>query len=835
MKQALFSTIASLLLACLSFAQNSFEKLYGAPDTQEGLSEIARLPAGGFVLGGFTGTVADKGNDFWLIKTDEAGTALWEKNYGRNWNEELDALTTTSDGGFLLAGNSQDIPTGRRDGYLVKTDELGNEQWSKVFEHSFDATIKDVIETADNGYLVALETDEQQPQVLLHRLDTDGEITWTLDFDFSSSWEEALNLILLDDGSFLYGGNHNSSATVAKISADGTWLWEHQIDDNLNGLGGQIDAAHLIKTQLNTGFLIVGRSWSAGLNVLTKITDNADVIWQQNMQFPDFAINSLNENANGEIFALFNQNIEKFTPDGTFILTNALTGPDYAFLGILQDMVIGPSGKLALTGASVNEDFGGDGFLLSLSADFEDEFLQFYGDMNPDSNEWGWSVQETSDGGFMMTGYKPFPGKKNDFYVVKTDDKGMVEWEANYGGPGDEFCYYNLKTADGGYVLFGRQAQDNDLGLPSLFMLKKIDEAGNLLWETSHERPLITHSLQAVELNDGNMMFLHRGSGAPTSIFSPMITKTNALGDTLWTKRYEVNTNFRRANLASDGNVLTIGWGNGAFHGWAMKIDTDGGIIWETFLDNPDPGPGRGLSYGIEETSGGDFLVSGSYDPWPLDPDSLFLAKLDPSGQVVWEKFWDVGDVELLFRPNLIKTNDGNFIISPSLRFSQPQGDDYYSSDKITLLKVDEEGEVIWTQDHGTEIFSEVLYDARATSDGGGVFFGRATDVQNRQFYLLKVLPDGTVSTFNIQPLGDLKIWANPSAGLLNLKFESERTGTFQVSVYDLKGQLTRQFSEEKPSPVFEKTYSLSELPSGSYFVKVGMGNQSISRMWMKE
>ncbi len=84
------------------------------------------------------------------------------------------------------------------------------------------------------------------------------------------------------------------------------------------------------------------------------------------------------------------------------------------------------------------------------------QWSQTYGGTDWDYAE---CVVQTSDGGYALAGYTAsFGAGYSDFWLVKTDASGTLQWSQNYGGPGSEWAYCVVQTSDGGYALAGRTA-----------------------------------------------------------------------------------------------------------------------------------------------------------------------------------------------------------------------------------------------------------------------------------------------------------------------------------------------------------------------------------------
>jgi hypothetical protein len=115
-----------------SSGNKQWDKTFGGTDWDEAHS-VQQTSDGGYILAGETNSYGAGSCDFWLVKTDSNGNKQWDKTFGGIDHDKAVSVQQTSDGGYILAGETYSYGAGSRDFWLVKTDSNGNKQWDKTF------------------------------------------------------------------------------------------------------------------------------------------------------------------------------------------------------------------------------------------------------------------------------------------------------------------------------------------------------------------------------------------------------------------------------------------------------------------------------------------------------------------------------------------------------------------------------------------------------------------------------------------------------------------------------------------------------------------------------
>ena len=278
---------------------------------------------GGYSSSGATGnkTSASFGlGDYWVLKIDANGAKLWENTFGGNADEALYAIQPTSDGGYLLGGTSESGATGNKtsagfggqDYWVVKTDANGNKLWEKTFGGGSTDYLLAIQPTSDGGYLLGGNSNSSASGSKTS-VGFGGQDYWVVKIDANGNklWEQTFGGTSVDnfsvlrrtsDGGFLLGGSSASGAGgnktsagfgdqdywVVKIDANGNMLWDKSFGgaayDYLAGIQPTSDGGYILAGGSQSG--ASGNKASAGYGDgndiwLIKIDANGTKVWEQ--------------------------------------------------------------------------------------------------------------------------------------------------------------------------------------------------------------------------------------------------------------------------------------------------------------------------------------------------------------------------------------------------------------------------------------------------------------------------------------------------------------------------------------------------------------------------
>ncbi|MHC1600309.1 MAG: hypothetical protein ACXQS5_05785 [Candidatus Methanospirareceae archaeon] len=284
-----------------------------------------------------------------------------------------------------------------------------------------------------------------------------------------------------------------------------------------------------------------------------------------------------------------------------------------------------------------------------------------FGGTDPDGAS---SVQQTSDGGYILAGYTySYGAGSSDFWLVKTYSDGSKQWDKTFGGTHYDCIFSVQQTSDDGYILAG-VTESYGAGNGDLWLVKA-DSEGNEQWNRTFGGIDPDCAVSVQQTSDGGYILAGytESYGAGRSDF--WLMKTDSKGNMEWDKTFG-GTDYddvSSVQQTSDGGYILAGdtmsydTGNGDF--WLVKTDSKGNMEWDRTFGGVDAC--RATS--VQQTSDGGYILAGCMRSHGADPGDLWLVKTDSNGNKEWGMTFGGVNVHCAYYP-VQQTSDNGYILA---------------------------------------------------------------------------------------------------------------------------------------------------------------------------
>jgi outer membrane protein assembly factor BamB len=346
--------------------------------------------------------------------------------------------------------------------------------------------------------------------------------------------------------------------------------------------------------------------------------------------------------------------------------------------------------------------------------------------------DWAWSMVRTSDGGYALAGRtKSFgAGGVDDFWLVKTNGDGNMQWSRTYGGTGYDYAYSVVQTTDGGYAIAGTiEGSGSDYN----FWLVKTDSLGNMQWNAVYGGSRSDYAYSVIQTSDGGYA-LAGETWISSSQCAFWLVKTDSSGNMQWSHTYggAYCDSARSVIQTSDGGYAIVGTtqpSSTAYSDvWLVRTDSYGNVLWDKkYLGT---GSANDYGYSVIQTSDGGYAIAGSTQVSGIPEYEMLLLKTDSNGNVQWMGKYAISYYDRAC--SVIQTNDGGYAIAG-----------YYTSENAyygALKKIYANGTEQWER----RLWDGAIVSVVQTADGGYALGGSTNKYSagDYDFWLIKVAPE---------------------------------------------------------------------------------------------
>ncbi len=321
-----------------------------------------------------------------------------------------------------------------------------SEDWNRTFRDAGNSSAYSVQQTPDGGYLISGSTcssyEPLQCSPWLLKTDADGNELWNKTF---SSDYGTRSLLQTADGGYIFAGR-----SLVKVDVNGSEQWAKTIGGTIYSVQGTSDGGYI-----GAGIIPEAPGSDHPNGWLIKVDENGDEQWNRTFWGLGFCII---------------ESVQQ-TADGGYVLAGYRTG---------------------------REDWGGS-WLIRVDANGNELWNRTFGAWNRTFGglgEWTNSVQQTTDGGYILAG--------RGFLLIKTDANGNMQWGKNKKFKGKELAVANSfrHTSDGGYIITGDAYSEGGFNKESWLM--KADENGNEQWNMTFGGAQNSEAYSVQQTKDGS-------------------------------------------------------------------------------------------------------------------------------------------------------------------------------------------------------------------------------------------------------------------------------------------------------------------------------------------
>jgi len=413
----------------------------------------------------------------------------------------------------------------------------------------------------------------------------------------------------------------------------------------------------------------------------------------------------------------------------------------------------------------------------------------------------GLSVRQTTDGGYILAGFSnSLDGdvsgnhSQNDYWIVKVDGTGIIQWQKSLGGSGADMAYEINQTSDGGYIVVGQSISNNfdvtgNHGLTD-YWLVKLDGTGVIQWQKSLGGTNNDYGTSVQQTSDGG--FIVAG--------------------------YSISNN---------GDVSG---NNGNFDYWIVRLTAGGAIQWQKCFG----GSGDDKAYQIRQTTDGGYIIAGQSNS--LDSNvtnnnggyDMWVVKINSFGTLIWQKC--LGGTGSDIGTTIQQTTDGGYVVAGYSNSSDGNIIGNQGANDCWIVKLDGSANILWQKSLGGS-FDEIGRYIQQTSDGGYIVAGQSTSNNGdvfgnhgaEDYWVVKLDPaTGIRENKNSEAI---KVYPNPAAGkFLFTGLTTNIQDNYLIEIFDISGRSLLQVKASDNSV----TVDISDFESGVYFYKIS-GSKSFS------
>ena len=353
------------------------------------------------------------------------------------------------------------------------------------------------------------------------------------------------------------------------------------------------------------------------------------------------------------------------------------------------------------------------------------------------------TIVQASEGGYLVAGYTESFGNDNrDFWIIKFDSGGNIEWQRKYGQNFGDSFFSIQKTNDEGFVLVGGSAGTGWSAGGYDICILKLSLTGEKEWEINYRGSDSDYAYSIQQTNNGGYILTGCFSYRDILDSDICILKLTSTGGIEWCKTYKGSMTDRAHSIqqTSDEGYILVGYtesfGAGYTDIWILKLNFYGEIEWQKTYG----GSHEEEAYSIQQTVDGGYIVAGFTSGFGAGVSDYWILKLNFDGSIEWQKTYGSSKNE---RASYVRqTSDWGYIVAGNTESFGAGASD------IWVLKLNIWGDIEWQKMYGGSQIEEAS-SIQQTDDGGYIVAGftETYGAGNEDFLILKLLTNGDISS----------------------------------------------------------------------------------------
>ena len=492
------------------------------------------------------------------------------------------------------------------------------------------------------------------------------------------------------------------------------------------------------------------------------------------------------------------------------------------------------------------------------------QYIQWQRSLGGSMDDAGVAVQSTTDGGYIVTG----ESRSNngdvtvnhgdvDYWVVKLDSLGAIEWQKSLGGTLEDKAKAIQQTTDGGYIVAGSSTSNNgdvtgNHGNMDGWVVK-LNSTGTIQWQKTVGGTSDDNLESVWQTADGGYVVAgdtrsNNGdvTGGPLGNNDCWVVKLDSLGVIQWQNplggtmddyAYAVQQTADSGYIVAGGvysNDSAVSGNHGFIDYWVFKLNSAGVLQWQKTLG----GVNWDYASAIQQTTDGGYIVTGisdsntgdvtgnhgGYDQW--------VAKLNSTGTIQWER--SLGGTGTESGQSVYQTADGGYIVAGMSDSNDNDVSGNHGGADCWIVKLDSTGTIQWQKplggtgnDSGLSIYPTtgsgyIIAGSSASNDG---------DVSGNHggydYWVVKLdTAFVSVSLKENEILRSITVFPNPSNGKINFSNLAAGEKENTIEIYDITGRSIYKTRSKNN----DQTIDLSEKDKGVYFYKISNSNKIIQQ-----